>query len=230
MLCQARQHIPFCALLLTATLPLRTYCSQEPSVTDSGVHLVVGLGNPGKAYERTRHNVGKTTVQHFAAALGLTMQTNTRCGCSVSESFMLSPGHSVIFATPMSFMNISGMPVRLLMNCFRVAPENLIVVHDDVDIDFGRVKIKARGSSGGHNGIKSIMNRIGTAKFSRVKLGVGRPASDEAMAVHVLKKMGAGEEVEVRAYNIVTLIYYYLSLFLNNRWKLSSPKQLNVSR
>ena len=205
MLCQARQRIPFCALLLSATLPLRTYCSREPSVTDSGVHLVVGLGNPGRAYERTRHNVGKTTVQHFAAALGLTMNLNIRCGCAVSEPFVVSPNHSIILATPKSFMNISGMPVRLLLNYFRVAPENLIVVYDDVDLEFGRIRVRARGSAGGHNGIKSIIDNIGTPKFSRVKLGVGRPDPDESMAVHVLKKMDAGMDVEVRADNVVML-------------------------
>lgn len=195
--CHVRQCIPIRALVLTTTLPMRTLCTRQSLVTDDGVHLVVGLGNPGKAFQRTRHNVGKTAIQHIAATLGLTMNANLSCGCSVSEKFELSSGISVIFATPDSFMNMSGIPVRLLSNSFRIAPENIIVVHDDVDIDFGRVKVKARGGSGGHNGLKSIIHHLGTSAFCRVKLGVGRPPPGEAMSTHVLNAMGRDMDSEV---------------------------------
>ena len=138
------------------------------------------------------------------------------CECSVSQKFMLSPARSVIFATPDGDINDSDIPVRLLSNHFRIAPENIIVVHDDVDIDFGRIKVKARGSSGGHNGIKSIAHQLGTSTFTRVKLGVGRPPRGEAMAVHVLKKMGHEMDTEVHAMGVEQSGPKYLTRFALN--------------
>jgi len=197
-------HIPLTisTLILTAKLSVRAVCTRLPDTNHvrrsrSGLHLVFGLGNPGATFQLTRHNIGRAAVQHMATALGVNMLPNKCCGCSISEEFELSPHCKVILATPETFINTSGIPVKLLSHRFRVAPEHIIVVHDDVDIAFGRVKVKGGGGAGGHNGVRSIVYHTGTSKFCRVKLGVGRPLPNEAMATHVLRPMGRDMDAEV---------------------------------
>lgn len=136
--------------------------------------LVAGLGNPGKQYEGTRHNMGFMVADvlaqrwsmSFTDHKGLSMLGKGVVSLSgVSTSFML--------AKPLTFMNASGGAVASISAYYDIAPENIVVVHDDIDLDFGRIKIKAGGSAGGHNGIKSIDRSLDTNKYVRVRVGVG---------------------------------------------------------
>lgn len=145
--------------------------------------LIVGLGNPGPQYDKTRHNAGFTALDHFAGTLGLTINTSRMQGeyCSVRLS-----GKQVILLKPQNFMNRSGECVALFLRYFDIAPPDIFVVHDDLDLAPGRVKIVHGGGAGGHNGIRSLIRHLGTGDFSRLKIGIGHPRDlGEAAAMPV---------------------------------------------
>jgi PTH1 family peptidyl-tRNA hydrolase len=132
--------------------------------------LIVGLGNPGSKYSRTRHNVGFQVLDEFAGRLRLEWKDRAEyriCSGSLGDT-------RIVLVEPLSFMNRSGSAVRKLSEKFAVAPENIIVVHDDLDLDTGRLKIRKNGSSGGHRGVESVIQCIGSKMFIRVKVGIGR--------------------------------------------------------
>lgn len=132
--------------------------------------LVVGLGNPGSKYARTRHNIGFMVLDALAGNLGLTFKEKTdyrMCDGSMENE-------RIIFMEPLTFMNRSGTAVKKVSGRYPVPPERIIVVHDDLDLPAGRLKIRKRGSSGGHKGIDSIIEHLGTRDFIRVKIGIGR--------------------------------------------------------
>lgn len=129
--------------------------------------LVCGLGNTGSAYRNTRHNAGYLVIERFAGRLGRTA-TRKAAGCIVGEA------DGVLLARPDTFMNLSGGPVAALMRKKNIPPENLIVVHDDLDMEFGRIRIKWGGGDGGHKGVRSIAENLRTREFHRMKVGIGR--------------------------------------------------------
>ena len=156
------------------------------------MHLIVGLGNPGAAYARTRHNVGMWVIERAAARWsvrlakrGMAYRGPGRLG---SELFEL--------AGTLDWMNITGPPLKGLLRELSLTADDLILVHDDLDIDLGRLRIKQTGGPGGHNGIKSIIDTIGTPQFVRVKVGIGRPAPRQDSADYVLQAFKK-EELEV---------------------------------
>jgi PTH1 family peptidyl-tRNA hydrolase len=132
--------------------------------------LIAGLGNPGARYERTRHNIGFLVLEEFLRRLKLEFIEK--------EDYKIAKGslgdEKVIFLEPLTFMNRSGIAVRKIMQKSNVFPETLIVVHDDLDLETGVLKIRKKGSAGGHKGIESIIQNIGTQEFIRVKIGIGR--------------------------------------------------------
>lgn len=134
--------------------------------------LIVGLGNPGPQYDRTRHNVGFWAVRRVAAALGVSIST-TRFKALVGEGRRGS--ERVLVMLPQSFMNLSGQSVAQAITFYKLLPEDVIVVHDDLDMPTGKVRLRRGGSHGGHNGIRSIIDLCGSAEFARVKIGIGRP-------------------------------------------------------
>lgn len=138
----------------------------------ASVHLFVGLGNPGAQYELTRHNVGFMALSHLADSCNCTLQKNKLDGQFGRCSFA---GEQVIFLLPQTYMNRSGICVRKFLDFFDVPVKRLLVFHDDLDMKIGRIKVVAKGGAGGHNGIKSIAEHLGTQQFSRVKIGIGRP-------------------------------------------------------
>ncbi len=145
--------------------------------------LVVGLGNPGARYSRTRHNAGFLVAESFAAAHGLDFREKAEyriCDGSID-------GDRVVVMEPLTFMNRSGLAVKKVVGKYNIPPERVIVIHDDLDMDTGRLKIRRKGSSGGHKGVESVIEFIGSRDFVRVKIGIGR---DEAMPVeaYVLSK------------------------------------------
>lgn len=155
----------------------------DPSRLDDGkgTWLVVGLGNPGEKYEGTRHNCGYMVVDRFVAQQGeqYRNQSLARAG-AVGRVATVRLGYgvdapTVIAAHTGTFMNVSGPAVKELMSYYKIGVERLLVVHDDIDLDFGQAKLKVGGSDGGHNGLKSIQQSLGTRDFARLRVGVGRP-------------------------------------------------------
>ena len=152
------------------------------------LRLVVGLGNPGKAYENTRHNAGFMVADQIARDFNIVFDKakfDAVFGRGLIENV------DVILAKPMAFMNRSGPPLQQLAHYFRIPGEDMLVIHDDIDLAFGRIKIKEKGGHGGHNGIRSIMDAFGGGEFSRLRLGVGRSEAGESVTDHVLGKFSA---------------------------------------
>jgi PTH1 family peptidyl-tRNA hydrolase len=141
--------------------------------------VIVGLGNPGPGYARTRHNVGFRCVDHFAGMEGVRF-TRTACNARLAE--LQHGGTRVVLAKPRTFMNLSGQSATGLVHKFGIPPERLLVVYDDVDLPLGRLRVRASGGSGGHNGVRSITTALSTDRFPRVRVGIGRPDDSNAAA------------------------------------------------
>lgn len=146
-------------------------------------YLVVGLGNPGSKYAHTRHNVGFDVVEMLAQKTGIRL-TKHRSRAIVGEgSFQ---GHRIILCQPQTYMNLSGESVVPLVNWYKIEPERLIVVYDDVDLPPGSVRVRASGSAGTHNGMRSVIGLLGRTDFPRVRVGIGRPPEGWDMADFVI--------------------------------------------
>lgn len=156
--------------------------------------LIVGLGNPGKNYENTRHNIGFMVIDSLAKDFGLRVEKIQ--GHSLTDSFNYK-GEKIILAKPQTYMNKSGQAVRALMDFYKIDPEDLIVVYDDIDLDFGHIRIKGKGSSGSHNGMKSIIQHLGDEGFPRVRISVGDRPSYMDLADFVLSKFSKKEKATV---------------------------------
>lgn len=141
--------------------------------------LIVGLGNPGEKYDKTRHNAGFIALDYFADKNGLEIRTEKMQGLSCSA--MLS-GKKMLLLKPMTYMNRSGDCVLSFAKYFDVNLDNILVVHDDLDLDIGKIKMASGGGAGGHNGIRSLVNQLGTKDFARFKLGIGHPRNHEETA------------------------------------------------
>jgi PTH1 family peptidyl-tRNA hydrolase len=153
------------------------------------ISLIIGLGNPGRQYEETRHNVGFMLVDRIAAAEGVIFKTEPKFQAHIAKL-----GDGTILMKPQTFMNLSGRSVRQLMAFYKWDPERILVVYDDVALPLGHLRFREKGSAGGHNGIKSIIDHVGGDGFVRLKLGIGGPRPGE-MTGHVLGKF-APEEIE----------------------------------
>lgn len=154
--------------------------------------LVVGLGNPGRQYERTRHNVGQEAVERLAARLGAHLKPGRRDRALVATAAI--GDHPVVLAVPTTFMNDSGLAVAALIRRNGFVPvDRLIVVHDELDLAPGVVRVKVSGGLAGHNGLRSIVQQVRSPDFIRVRIGVGRPPSKEHGAGHVLSRLPPAE-------------------------------------
>ncbi len=147
------------------------------------MHLVVGLGNPGKTYQYTRHNVGFMVVDRLAAVHSIAV-TKKRFDCLWGTGDV--GHHRVLLAKPQTFMNRSGLAVEAIMAYFKLAVQDLLVIQDDLDLDFGRIKIVRGGGSGGHRGVRSIHEALEQDRYLRVKVGIGRPKFSEPAEGYVL--------------------------------------------
>lgn len=145
--------------------------------------LIVGLGNPGKQYEQTRHNIGFDVIDYMANKYNIDVNREKFKGIC-GEGFIESK--KVILLKPLTYMNLSGESIRELANFYKLEDDEIIVVYDDISLDIGRLRIREKGSAGGHNGIKSIIQNLGGDKFPRVKVGVGQPKDN--LVNHVLGK------------------------------------------
>ncbi len=134
--------------------------------------LIVGLGNPGAKYKSTRHNIGFMAVDYLAEANGIRFTKDTFKSQWGSAVIL---GRELILAKPVTFMNLSGVAVRSLSDYFHIEPKDIVVIYDDIDLEFGILRIRAKGGSGGHKGMESIIEHLGTKDFPRIRLGIGRP-------------------------------------------------------
>jgi PTH1 family peptidyl-tRNA hydrolase len=146
------------------------------------VKLVVGLGNPGSRYASTRHNVGFMVVDRLAQRWRATI-TKKQCGALIGGTEF--DGERVWLAKPQTFMNLSGEAVSCLLHFYRLTPADLMVIYDERDLPVGKVRLRERGSAGGHRGVASIIQMLGTNEFPRVRIGIGRPPEMDAVD-HVL--------------------------------------------
>ena len=139
--------------------------------------VIAGLGNPGPAYAGTRHNIGAMVVAELAAQLSLKLSRHKKAFAAVGEGHIGLPGsqHGVVLAIPLCYMNESGGPIKSILDFYDVPLENLIVVHDELDIDFAAIRLKLGGGDNGHNGLKSIKKSIGSGEYYRTRMGIGRP-------------------------------------------------------
>ena len=164
---------------------------EEP---EGRLRLVVGLGNPGAKYAATRHNIGFRVADRLAAECGIAFSRekfNALFGRGRVQ------GVDVVLAKPMAFMNLSGPPVRGLADFFRISLQAVLVIHDDVDLDYGRLKIKEKGGHGGHNGIRSVINALGGSDFARLRVGIGRSGAGAPAADYVLDSFTREEAAEL---------------------------------
>ncbi len=153
--------------------------------------LIVGLGNPGSRYAKNRHNIGFMGLDHLARANGI--KFDKRQGHAYVGLGKIA-GQDVALAKPQTYMNVSGESVILLMQKYKVEPVDLVVVHDDLDLPLGKLRISFGSSSGGHRGIKSIINVLGSQQFNRVRIGIGRPGEEEADVIDFVLGDLTGEE------------------------------------
>ena len=156
--------------------------------------LIVGLGNPGPQYRDTRHNIGFAVVDVLARRSGLTFGSGPT-GALIAR--VRQPGEGALLAKPLTYMNLSGAAVADLSRYFRVAIPDVIIVADDVNLPLGKLRARARGSDGGHHGLRSIIERLGTSEFARLRIGVGRGDPRRDLADHVLARFDADEQGEV---------------------------------
>jgi peptidyl-tRNA hydrolase, PTH1 family len=157
--------------------------------------LVVGLGNPGLQYAKTRHNVGFMVADLLAGRMGAAFKVHKKSGAEIVTGRL---GHKpVVLAKPRTYMNESGRQVGPLAKFYSVSPADVIVIHDELDIDFGQIRLKLGGGEGGHNGLRSVANALGTKDFQRVRIGIGRPPGRKDPAEFVLENFSAAERPEV---------------------------------
>jgi PTH1 family peptidyl-tRNA hydrolase len=163
--------------------------------------LVVGLGNPGPEYSGTRHNVGQLVVVELARRGGVALaahKAHARVGTIRLAGAEGAPGPGVVLGIPLTFMNISGGPVAALAKYYSVEARDVIVVHDDIDLPLGTVKMKRGGGEGGHNGLRDITKALGTKDYVRVRGGVGRPPGHMDAADYVLRPFAAKERADAQ--------------------------------
>lgn len=149
------------------------------------MYLIVGLGNPGKVYENTRHNIGFRVIDDIARSLKIAI-SKSQCKALIGQG--TNNNTKVILAKPQTFMNLSGESVLELKNWYKIEQNKIIVIHDDLDLDPGVIKIRTKGTSGGHNGIESLIKSLGTSEFTRIKVGIGRDNAGGDNAKYVLDK------------------------------------------
>ena len=155
------------------------------------MYLIVGLGNPEAEYGKTRHNMGFNTINKIAERYHINVNKTKFQGLSEVGTI---EGQKVILVKPQTYMNLSGECVKPFVDFYKIEKENILVIYDDIDIEPGKIKTRKKGSSGGHNGMKSIIQMIGTEEFPRIRIGIGRPAHSGDEINHVI---GAIPEDEI---------------------------------
>lgn len=163
------------------------------AIRPGSIRLLVGLGNPGKEYERTRHNAGFWLVERFAAQSGVALRKEGRYQALVGRM----PGNGAWLVLPQGFMNASGHAVQMLAGFFKIPAAEILVVHDELDFSPGTAKMKQGGGIAGHNGLRDISHRLGTHDYWRLRLGIGHPGDRDAVADYVLHRPSAEDRTNI---------------------------------
>ena len=155
------------------------------------MYLIAGLGNPSKTYEGTRHNVGFTMIDVIGSKFDIDVTTRKHkalVGRGVID------GMRVILVKPQTYMNLSGESIREIADFYKIEPENIIIIYDDISLDVGQLRIRKKGSAGGHNGVKNIIAHLGTQEFPRIKVGIGNKPEGWDLADYVLSRYSKAEQ------------------------------------
>lgn len=156
--------------------------------------LIVGLGNPGKKYEATRHNVGFEVIDKLAHNLNISLKEEKWKGLF---GFEVINGEKIFLLKPLTYMNLSGESVRPLMDFYKIDIDDVLVIYDDLDLPPGKIRLRQKGSHGGHNGIKSLLAHLGTEHFKRIRIGIGRPEPGVPVANYVLSTFTPSEKIDI---------------------------------
>ena len=195
------------------------------------MYLIAGLGHPGKQYEATRHNMGFDVIDKLVEEFNVP-QAGVKFNAMYGKGRI--GGEPVILMKPLSYMNLSGGPIRDMANYFKIDPETeLIVIYDDIDTEPGQLRVRKKGSAGGHNGIKSIIQQLGTQNFMRVRVGVGAKPKDWDLADYVLGRFDRDdrqlvEDAQDRACEAVEMILADSVDAAMNKFNVSKKKAENV--
>jgi len=160
------------------------------------MNLIIGLGNPGKAYANNRHNIGFRCINKLAKLHGIPL---TQRGSQAQFGVGQIAGKEVVLAKPRTFMNLSGKSVKLLMQRFQVTPSDVLIIHDDLDLPLGKLRLYPGGGWGGHKGVESIITEVGSQDFPRVRVGIGRPQGAEDATGYVLSDFSPEERAVVES-------------------------------
>nr|WP_295970512.1 aminoacyl-tRNA hydrolase [uncultured Bacillus sp.] len=156
--------------------------------------LIVGLGNPGKQYEKTRHNIGFIVVDKIAEKLNIQLDQAKFKGLFGMGHI---EGEKVLLLKPLTYMNLSGESIRAIIDFYQIDTEDLLVIYDDLDLPAGRIRLRQKGSAGGHNGIKSTIAHLGTQAFNRIRVGINRPSNGMEITDYVLGRFSQEELAEI---------------------------------
>lgn len=188
----------------------------------SQTYLFVGLGNPGPEYELTRHNMGYLVVQELASRLGSQLKQDRRFNAKVGKG--LWENKNIHFLLPLTFMNLSGTAIKRYVDYFNIPLKGIMIVTDDVALPFGQLRVRAKGSPGGHNGLKSIEHWLGTSEYFRLKMGIGHPG-EKMMVDYVLDKFNQMEQKELPIFidRGVDLLQHLLKIGFENFSTVMQP-------
>ena len=153
--------------------------------------MIVGLGNPGKQYENTRHNIGFMALDRLADSYGVSWSQETKFQAKVASAMV--DGEKILLVKPMTYMNESGQAVEKMSQYYKIDPDNMLIIYDDLDLPTGKLRLRQSGSAGGHNGIKSIISHLGTSNFKRIRTGIDRP-DKQSVVDYVLGELRRDEQ------------------------------------
>ncbi len=159
------------------------------------VKMIVGLGNPGSKYEKTKHNIGFMAIDNIVKNLDVTFTDDKNFKAQIGSTFINH--EKVYFVKPTTFMNNSGIAVKALLTYYNIDITDLIVIYDDLDMEVSKLRLRSKGSAGGHNGIKSIIAHIGTQEFNRIKVGIGRPLKGMTVINHVMGQFNTEDNIAI---------------------------------
>ncbi|AAP07154.1 Peptidyl-tRNA hydrolase [Bacillus cereus ATCC 14579] len=172
---------------------LRLFVSKKES-SGTRMKLIVGLGNPGREYELTRHNIGFMAIDELAKRWNISLNEQKFKGV-FGAGFV--NGEKVILLKPLTYMNLSGESIRPLMDYYKIDVEDFVVMYDDLDIPVGKLRLRMKGSAGGHNGVKSTISHLGTQEFQRIRMGIDRPKNGMKVVDYVLGRFTSEEIPDV---------------------------------
>lgn len=174
------------------------------------VKMIVGLGNPGSKYEKTKHNIGFMAIDNIVKNLDVTFTDDKNFKAQIGSTFINH--EKVYFVKPTTFMNNSGIAVKALRTYYNIDITDLIVIYDDLDMEVSKLRLRSKGSAGGHNGIKSIIAHIGTQEFNRIKVGIGRPLKGMTVISHVMGQFNTEDNIAISLTldRVVNAVKFYL--------------------